>query len=562
MPVDYDLQAVSLPRLSGIGLKLFVQALENPLTSGLLVKNLLHTAGVDAFRRQAFSDAPTPLPFWPAGAAGAGLTPDLAALDSSGPRGEGFAFASAEDYRQAYQSGRATPLEAAEWVLEAVAASNAHTPPLRGVVQCNAEDLRAQARASAERWRAGHPLSALDGVPVAIKEEFDLAGYATTVGTAFLGREPAAQDAAAVARLRAAGALLIGKANMHEIGIGVTGHNPHHGVARNPYHLERYTGGSSSGPAAVVAAGICPIALGADGGGSIRIPAGLCGVVGLKPTFGRVSERGAYPLCWSVAHNGPLAASARDAALAYALMAGPDRHDPNSLNQPPVSLERFNDGDLWGLRIGVYAPWFEHAAPDIVARCREVLAAYEARGARLVEVQLPGLEMARVGHLITIASEMCASLADAYRADKTRFGLDVRTNLALAHNFQSADYVQAQRARTRVMAVFAQALETADVIATPTTAITAPPVLPDALPEGDSDLSTLTELMRFAVAANFTGLPAISIPVGYDQADLPVGLQLMGRAWSESLLLRLANAAEQVVVRQRPALLYQPPFVV
>jgi Asp-tRNA(Asn)/Glu-tRNA(Gln) amidotransferase A subunit family amidase len=158
-------------------------------------------------------------------------------------------------------------------------------------------------------------LGPLDGVPIAVKDELDQVPYATTAGTRFLGREPASSDATVVARLRSAGALLVGKTNMHEVGLGITGVNPHHGTSRNPYDPARITGGSSSGSAAAVAAGLCPIAVSADAGGSIRIPAALCGVVGLKPTFGRMSERGAAALCWSLAHIGVIGASSADVAL-------------------------------------------------------------------------------------------------------------------------------------------------------------------------------------------------------------------------------------------------------
>ena len=561
MPTQYDLHPVHLPRLAGTPLKLFVQALENPISRGPLIQNLLNTGGITAFRQRTFDEPPTPMPFWPQSHAPApGPSPDLAVLAHSVRPGKGFAFTTTADYAAAYQSGEITPLEVADWLLEVIAASNTTQPALKAIIACREQDVLAQAQGATQRWQAGQPLSVFDGVPVAIKDEFDLAGYRTQVGTSFMGPSPARTDAFAVGRLRAAGALLIGKANMHEIGIGVTGHNPHHGVARNPYQMEHYTGGSSSGPAAAVAAGLCPVALGADGGGSIRIPASFCGVVGLKPTFGRVSERGAAPLCWSVAHIGPLAATARDAALAYSLIAGPDPADPNSLNQPPLSLERFEDFDLWGLRIGVYWPWFNHASPQVIAACQNLLEGFKSMGARIVEIEIPDLEAIRVGHVITIVSEMLTSLKEEYRQSRTKFGLDVRSNLALGRAFSASDYILAQRARTHAMQAFRLALEQVDVIATPTTAITSPPIQPDSLPDGDSDLSTLTEIMRFAVAANFTGLPAISMPAGYDEGNLPVGLQLMARAWNEALLLRLAHAAEQLVERREPALYYPAAF--
>ncbi len=219
-------------------------------------------------------------------------------------------------------------------MLTAIEASDATKPPLRTFIASNPDDVLRQAEAATHRIRNGQALSLLDGVPVAVKDEVDMVPCPTTVGTAFLGPRPAKQDSTVVARMRATGAVLLGKTNMHEIGIGVTGLNLHHGTPRNPYNPDHYTGGSSSGSAAAVAAGLCPVAISADGGGSIRIPSSFCGLVGLKPTFGRISEFGAAPLCWSLAHLGAIAATATDAALAYGVLAGPDPQDANSLHQP------------------------------------------------------------------------------------------------------------------------------------------------------------------------------------------------------------------------------------
>jgi Asp-tRNA(Asn)/Glu-tRNA(Gln) amidotransferase A subunit family amidase len=186
----------------------------------------------------------------------------------------------------------------------------------------------------------------LDGVPVPVKDEVEMLPFGTTVGTRFLGKTPAKQDSTVVARMRATGALMVGKCNMHEIGIGVTGLNPHHGTVRNPYNINHHTGGSSSGPAAAVAAGFGPVAIGADGGGSIRLPSGFCGVVGLKTTYSRVSEFGAAPLCWSVAHLGPIAGTARVVAMGFAILAGADHNDPHTHNQPEISMDGFSQLDL------------------------------------------------------------------------------------------------------------------------------------------------------------------------------------------------------------------------
>jgi len=464
----------------------------------------------------------------------------------------GFRFATVLDYARAYRDGETTPTDVAQRVLAAMDAANRAEPPLQAMIAVDREDVLRQADEASRRIRDGRALSVFDGVPVAVKDELDMVPYPTTVGTAFLGETPAQEDATVVARMRAAGALLIGKANMHEIGIGVTGLNTIHGTPRNPYGPDHYTGGSSSGPAAAVAAGLCPVAIGADGGGSIRIPASFCGIVGLKPTFGRLSEHGAAPLCWSVAHVGPLAATVADAALSYAVMAGPDPNDAISLHQPAPTLAGWDREGLDGLTLGVYWPWFRHATAEVVTRCEAMLTTFEQLGARIREVTIPDLEAGRVAHTVTIAAEMAQALSRTYAEHHREHGLDVRINLAMARRFTSSDYVQAQRVRTRLLANFGRALEDVDAILTPSTGLVAPPIPEAAQRGGESDLSTLIEIMRFATPANLTGLPAISFPVGYGEARLPVGMQAIGRAWQEPTLLRLALAAEKVVTRRAP----------
>jgi Asp-tRNA(Asn)/Glu-tRNA(Gln) amidotransferase A subunit family amidase len=550
---EYDLKSVKLPYLAGLPLRIFVSLLEGPLR-GLLIPSLFESAGIAWLRKRHFEEAPTnaPLSFTGTLAVGAErLSPEQWPTAPATP-GPGFRFATVHDYAAAYRGGQTTPEEVAQRALAAIEACDAGDPPLRAFIAVRREDVLRQAREAAERIREDRSLGVFDGVPVAVKDEVDVVPYSTTVGTAFLGMEPARQDATAVARLRAAGALLLGKTNMHEIGIGVTGLSPHHGTPRNPYDPAHYTGGSSSGSAAAVAAGLCPVALGADGGGSIRIPASFCGVVGLKPTFGRVSEHGAAPLCWSVAHLGPLAATVTDAALAYAVIAGADPADPRSLHQPAVSLAGWDRLDLHDLTLGVYWPWFRHATADVVAACEALLAQFERMGAQVREVVLPDLEAARVAHTITIAAEMAQALDYAHDRHGREHGLDVRLNLALAREFKALDYVQAQRVRTRTIAHFKAALEQVDAIMTPATALAAPVIPPAALPHGESDLSTLVEIMRFVTPANMTGLPAIAFPAGYSATGLPIGMQAIGRAWQEATLLRLALAAEQVVERKAP----------
>ena len=553
----YDLKSVKLPYLAGGALKLFAALVEGPL-GGLLTPSLFESAGVNWLRKQSFNDAPTHHPIH--------FTGELQTESSAVPENEwpqnasttkGFQFKSVHELANAYRSGKTTPEEVARKVLDAIKASDSTDLPLKAFIAVYNEDVMRQARQSTQRIKAGKALSIFDGIPVAIKDEMDMAPYPTTVGTSFLGKNPAQEDATVVARLRNAGAILIGKANMHEIGINVTGLNPHFGTTRNPYNPGHYTGGSSSGSATAVAAGLVSFAIGADGGGSIRIPASFCGLVGLKATFGRISEHGAYPLDWSVAHIGPLAASTSDAALAYALIAGPDPKDPNSLHQPLPSLQGWDDLNLKGLKLGVYWPWFRHADAETVAACEAMLKEYEKMGCEIVEVTIPNLEANRIAHSVTITSEMAQAMNETYGKHHRDHGLDVRVNLALARQFSATDYLTSQRIRTRMIQHFNDAFQLADVILTPTTGITAPEIKKGALPDGESDLTNTIEIMRFATAANMTGLPAITFPVGYTQKGLPIGLQVMGKAWDEKTLLRLALSAEQVVERKAPQVYFE-----
>lgn len=553
----YDLKSVKLPYLSGGMLKLFVALLEGPL-GGLVAPSLFESAGVTWFQKQQFDDAPTHHPIHFSGC----FQNEAAAVDrgewpAEAASGKGFHFAGIHEYARAYREGKTTPEEVALKVLDAVEASNNTEPALHAVIAVRREDVLQQARESTTRIREGRALSLFDGVPVTIKDELDVAGYPTTAGTAFLGKAIAQQDSEVVARLRKAGAVIIGKANMHEIGIGVTGLNPHHGATRNPYNTAHYTGGSSSGPAAAVAAGLVPVAIGADGGGSIRIPAAFCGLVGLMATFGRVSEHGAVPLDWSIAHIGPLAGSATDAALTYAVTAGPDPKDPDSLHQPLPTLAGWNNTDLHGLRLGVYRPWFEHAQPEVVAACDGLLKHFEAMGAKICDIVIPNLGANRIAHLITIISEMAQGMDATYAEHHHEHGLDVRVNLAMARRLSSRDYLLAQRVRTRMIHHFKEAFKHVDMVITPTTAIAAPPIKRSALPLGDSDNTITLEIMRFVIVANMTGLPAITFPAGYTGDGLPIGMQAIGRAWDESTLLRLALAAEQVVEKKAPRLHYK-----
>lgn len=558
MTDGYNLESLSLPKLNGRSLRMFASTLDNTALRGVVLGQLLRQGGVTSLREKVFEDSPTYYPYWleEATAERRSQRVDWSNLEKQAlERSNREPFANIGDYARAYRDGSASPEAVAMAVLAAIADADDDPRPLHAFRATDRDDLMGQARAAAERLRAGNPLSILDGVPFAVKDEVDQVPYGTTVGTKFLGQTPATSDSTVVARLRAAGALLIGKTNMHEIGINPDGYNGHYGIVRNPYRLSCHAGGSSNGSAVAVAAGFCPVAIGADGGGSIRIPAALNGMIGLKATFGRVSEFGAAPLTWTMGHLGPIGATVTDVALAYALIAGPDERDPHTLHQPPVSLQDWNKTNLKGLTLGIYRPWFEHATEPIVKSCREMTERLVEMGASVREIEIPELDEMRVAQAITILAEMASNM-ERYADHWSELCPPTRVNLTLGKATTSFDYLQAQRVKSRAIATFRRVFADVDVILSPATAVTAPTVPDNCENDGWSDLSAVTELMRYAFPGNLTGLPAIAFPTGYDSQGLPIGMQAMGKPWAEHVLIRIAYAAEQVLVRRRPPVYY------
>jgi Asp-tRNA(Asn)/Glu-tRNA(Gln) amidotransferase A subunit family amidase len=549
----YDLKTVKLPKLTRTGLRLFAAALDNPVLRGAMIGRLLQDGGITRLREMKLAEVPKMKPLV-AGDAAVSAQP-INLDDIAQQTTQATPFATIRNYAEAYRAGTITPVEVAERVLAAIVKSDEGERPLRAFITINREDVLTQACVAAARIQAGEALTVLDGVPVAIKDEVDIKGYPTTVGTKFLGRAPATADATVVARLRATGALLLGKTNMHEIGINPEGANAHHGTVRNPYHLDLDSGGSSSGSAAAVAAGFCPVAVGADGGGSIRIPAAHCGMVGLKATYGRVSEYGAAPLAWSVAHLGPIGAAVGDVALAYAVMAGRDEHDANTWGQSAVSIDNWQNGDLSGLKLGIFRDWFTHATPEIVGACETMLGHLVQAGAQVRQIEIPELDTMRIAHAVTILAEIATAMGN-YPENWVDFAPSTRINLTLGLAATARDYVQAQRMRTRAMQIFAKVYAEVDMVVTPATAVTAPLIPAGGIPHGWSDLSTVTEVMRYVFPGNLIGLPALTFPVGYDARGLPISMQVMGRHWQEHVLFRVARVAEGVVERKRPSLFY------
>ncbi|MCP3166250.1 amidase [Myxococcus qinghaiensis] len=549
----YQRNPVKAPRVSGLALKAFVNTLESGVGAPVLEK-LVRDSGISSWRELSAGDAPPlqfPLPHGtPATEAQSPQEQAARAIAAQAVTPERETVAS---FARAYREGGVDPVAVARRLNEAIDRLERGEARTGWFIARKPDEVLRAAEASAERLRAGRPLSVLDGVPVVLKDEVDLAGFPTTLGTRFRN-QVATVDSTVAARLRAAGALLLGKANMNEIGINPIGLNPHHGAARNPWNRGHITGGSSSGSAAVVAAGLCPLSIGADGGGSIRIPAALCGIVGLKATWGRIPETGVPPLCWNVGHVGPMGLTVDDVAAMYALLAGPDGKDLVAQTQPPHHLSGYERADLTGVRLGICWPYFEDASPDVVARCKEAVRALTDAGATVVEIPAPDLNTVLWTHSCIILSEMAESMLPHSRANASDFGLDSRTNLAIGRHFRATDLIHALRHRHRLTRELLAVMAGVDVIVTPSTATTAPLIPEGTLPDGESNLPVVDALMRFVREGNLTGFPALSVPAGFDRAGLPVGVQLMGRPYEEHLLLRLGRVVERATEARTPAI--------
>jgi aspartyl-tRNA(Asn)/glutamyl-tRNA(Gln) amidotransferase subunit A len=430
-------------------------------------------------------------------------------------------------------------LAPSELVASALGRLDAVEPLLHAFVSVDHEGALREARV-----RDGRPGGALRGIPIAIKDIFDVAGLPTGNGSdAYAGAPSAGRDAAAVARLRAAGAVLVGKTVTHVLACGV--YSP---PARNPWDLDRSPGGSSGGSAAAVAAGAAMGATGSDTGGSIRIPASHCGLVGVKPTYGRVSRAGALALSWSLDHVGPLARSVEDAALLLSVLAGPDPDDPTTLGRPPLPDPLLADEGVAGLRVGVlrgepFAP-FE---PDVGAALDGAVATLEREGASVAEISIPALVPCLPPEFAIVAAEAASYHEERLLRDPGSIEDEVRTLFETGLLLPSSVYLRAQRARRLMQQAVAAAFaaERLDALVAPTVPAAAQRCDQDEYELGGVVESVQNALVRTTAPFNLTGLPAVAVPTGVGQAGLPGSVQLVARPFDEAIALRLALAVER-----------------
>jgi aspartyl-tRNA(Asn)/glutamyl-tRNA(Gln) amidotransferase subunit A len=441
------------------------------------------------------------------------------------------------------RSGQTCSVELTTIALQRIERLN---PRLNAFLTVTGEIALREARKADDERREGLDRGPLHGIPIAHKDLFCTNGVRTTAGSKLWADYVPNFDAAAVERLREAGAVMLGKTHMHEHAYGVTSDNPHFGPAHNPWNLEHSPGGSSGGSAIAVAAGLALLATGTDTGGSIRVPAAYCGVTGLKPTFGLISKFGVMPLAFSLDHVGTLTRTVRDAALALAVLAGPDRRDPSSAHRtldnllPPPAIE-----SLAGVKIGLPENfYFERIDPQIDNAVHFMAYRAQDLGAELVQLRVADGRQLNTIAQITLLVEAAAVHEPYIRKRRALYGDDVKALIDMGRVIPGVDYVQAQRLRRRAQLVYRQLFQQVDCLLVPATPLLAPRIGQTEVAINGQTEDTRLASTRLARGINALGFPALSLPAGLTRGGLPMGAQLIGPPFSERRLLHIAAALE------------------
>jgi aspartyl-tRNA(Asn)/glutamyl-tRNA(Gln) amidotransferase subunit A len=434
-------------------------------------------------------------------------------------------------------AGKVSPLELTE---ACIARSEALEPLLNAFFTRTFDTALAEARSATEAIASGRRFGPLHGIPFGLKDLYETAGVRTTAGSKVREHYVPEADAYTVERLKQAGVVLLGKLNMHEWALGGTNINVWYPSPRNPWDTGRVTGGSSGGSGAAVAAGLCFGALGSDTRGSIRIPAALCGVTGIKATYGRVSIRGVVPLNWSLDHAGPLARTARDCALVLQAIAGYDDLDPTCVDRPVDDYTSGIGAGIAGLRVGIPDRFFfdeDVTEPDVAAAVRDGARVLESLGATVSTIEYPDLSLYadNGAFLADAAAYHEQTLAD--RPDD--YAPIIGTRLRDALTLRAVDYSRARYKQLELKRAMKHVFEQVDLVLTPTSPIVAP-LFPD-----ESPMPLQNLLVRNTGSFNASGGPVISLPCGFSREGLPIGMSLAGRDWEEALVLRAAHAYQQ-----------------
>lgn len=459
---------------------------------------------------------------------------------------------SSASFLERYEQRKTTPEVIVRRVLDAARELAGMSPPMGPLMEIADDRAIAEGEASGDRFRAGAPRGPLEGACFAVKEQTAVAGLPLRVGTRFRDPTPKTTDSTVVRRLREAGAIVVGQTPMTEYGMTPMGFNPHRTMPRNPHDPTRLAGGSSTGSGVAVATGLVPFAIGADGGGSIRIPSSINGVFGIKPTWGRVSRAGDES-GGTVAHVGPLASSTYDLAVVLECIGPPDLADPETQHAPPLprgSLETALGRGVKGVRIGVDDGEWADASDPVAKQGRDALRALEKEGAVLVPVKMELAKWACSVGALAIAVEARAALDGDWREHADDMSDDLQVVFGILSQLGATEYVGAQRIREGIRKEVAKVLEGVDVLALPTTATTAPGVTDDQFASGFLDSPGIREMCRFNFLGNLTGLPAASMPIGLDANALPIGLQIVGDAFDEASVLAVTAHAERTQIAE------------
>jgi aspartyl-tRNA(Asn)/glutamyl-tRNA(Gln) amidotransferase subunit A len=418
-------------------------------------------------------------------------------------------------------------------------------PKIHTYITVTADLARKSAKKAEQEIAAGRWKGPFHGVPIGLKDLVYTKGIRSTAGSKILGDFKPAFDATVWARLKRAGAVLLGKLNMHEFAYGITSNNPHWGTVRNPYGLDRIPGGSSGGSAAAIVAGLAAATIGSDTGGSIRIPAALCGCVGLKPTWSRVSRYGVVPLSYTLDHVGPITRTVRDAALMLGEIAGGDRNDSTSSRNRVPDYTAALDTGAGGMRIGVIRELCDGLSPDLEQSFRAALNQFRALGAAVDEVSMPSIA---AGGIVTGIITWVEALEyhEAWMLERPHdYGDDVRRLLEAGMMVTAPSYVRAQRARAKMIADANAALDGRDVLVAPGSAIAAPKIAESGFFRAEGAPDLLGSILRFTQSFDATGQPALALPTGLSAEGLPLSMQIIGRPFDEVRVLQAAAAYER-----------------
>jgi aspartyl-tRNA(Asn)/glutamyl-tRNA(Gln) amidotransferase subunit A len=434
-----------------------------------------------------------------------------------------------------------SPVNLVEVSLERIAAVNEQ---LNAYIVVYEDEARQVAKAAEAMIVAGHRLGPLHGIPIGLKDNIGLKGLRTTAGSKVLADWIPDQDATVAARLKGAGAIVIGKTNLHEFAWGGTSANPHHGFVRNPWNPERFPAGSSGGSGAAVAARTCYGALGTDTGGSVRLPAAINGIAGIRPTIGRVSNYGVIPLAWSMDTVGPMTRTVEDCAVMFNVIAGHDPKDNGCANIPVEDYTSDLKRGVEGIRIGIVPHYFfHHLQPAVHSAVREALDTLENLGASAIDVSVENIHGNISAQLTVESCEPSAYHQRWLRERPEDYGEDVRLLLELGEMHLATHYIQAQRYRSLLRQEFLDAFKSVDVFICPTLPFTATRVGEmSVIIENDVEEDMLSAIMQFTGVPSLTGLPSLNVPCGYDSDNLPIGMQIIGRPFDEATLFRVGAA--------------------